>query len=535
MTQEKGVEAKILEAGRFLYWMTITSKTKNWLSQQLESSMNMHFAVENLSAVWNFYDGERHVYSWLLRFGNKEKFEAFQNGFARLMWETLNEEKFEKVKPVEQNYINEAYEDDVEMSDADDDDRESYLCDDEDEKEVAALADLSVKEDEDDEEEDDKGNKGDDLAVMPSEVGDKGVNSQLSVGYKFDRSFVVRGNRIGVFKHTDDDQLEFATTINNVKTPSGKLFNPRKVLLHNQDSSMVMMDPGNNHALYRMDLEYGKVVDEWKIHEDVAVDNVVPDSKYAQMTAQQTLIGHGHNSIYRIDPRLDGQKLVDTQFKQYTTKNDFSSAATDASGRLAVASNKGDIRLFDSIGKNAKTALPALGDPIIGVDVTADGRYVIATCKTYLLLIDTLIGDGRYKGALGFDRAFPADSKPIPRRLQLKPHHVAYMDEEVSFTPARFDTPSDGGETSIVSATGSYIVSWPMEKVKHGRTDVYTLRKLADTVVEDNFAFGSSNNIIVAMPQDLQMHRKANLRKPTRTSLLEQPTRSRSSIIDQRY
>lgn len=43
-------------------------------------------------------------------------------------------------------------------------------------------------------------------------------------------------------------------------------------------------------------------------------------------------------------------------------------------------------------------ALPALGDPIIGVDVTADGRFVIATCKTYLLLIDTLIGDGRYKG-----------------------------------------------------------------------------------------------------------------------------------------
>lgn len=306
-------------------------------------------------------------------------------------------------------------------------------------------------------------------------------------------------------------------------------------MLHDQDSAMVMMDPTNNHALYKMDLEYGKVVDEWKVHEDVAVQNVVPDNKYAQMTTEQTLIGHSHNGIYRIDPRLAGQKLVDSQFKQYATKNDFSAATTDGQGRLAVASNKGDIRLFDQIGKNAKTALPALGDPIIGVDVTADGRYVIATCKTYLLLIDTLIGDGRYKGALGFDRAFPADSKPIPRRLHLKPHHVAYMDEEVSFTPARFDTPSGTGETSIVSATGSFIVSWPMEKIKKGRTDVYTLRKLADTVVEDNFAFGSSNNIIVAMPQDLQMHRKQQLRKPTRTSLMETPRHSRSSIVDERY
>lgn len=232
-----------------------------------------------------------------------------------------------------------------------------------------------------------------------------------------------------------------------------------------------------------MDLEYGKIVEEWNVHPDVPVENFLPSNKYAQMTSEQTLIGTSHNSIYRIDPRVNGNKLVDEQFKQYVSKNKFSSAATDSKGRLAVASEKGDIRLFDTIGKNAKTgeyqtfkekrclprpktkrevllfpsgfllilmsllrstllflylsALPALGDPILGVDVTSDGRYIIATCKTYLLLIDTLIGDGRYKGNLGFDRSFPADSKPIPRRLQLKPHHVAYMEQPVSFTPAR--------------------------------------------------------------------------------------------------
>jgi hypothetical protein len=153
--------------------------------------------------------------------------------------------------------------------------------------------------------------------------------------------------------------------------------------------------------------------------------------------------------LFRIDPRVNGNKLVESQFKQYTSKNDFSAATTTESGRVAVASNKGDIRLFDQIGKNAKvswtrpelttqTALPALGDPIVGVDVSADGRWLVATCKTYILLIDTLIGDGRYKGSLGFDRSFPAESKPLPRRLQLKPEHIAYMTEPVSFTPARY-------------------------------------------------------------------------------------------------
>ncbi|CAO1634819.1 unnamed protein product [Sympodiomycopsis kandeliae] len=553
MSQEKGVSAQVAEAGRFTYWLSVSSPTRRWLSQRVEASMNINFASDSLSAVWNYFDNERRCYSWLLRFRSKEEYEAYQHGFAKLMWETLNEEKWEKAKTDDQQYLQDAYDDDVEMTNADEEsDSEAeaerqvdrYVRDDDDEREVGDSLQATQEEEEEleemlqEEEEDDAKNQGDAPAGMPSGPNEREQNSQLAVGYKFDRSFVVRGNRIGVFKHTEDDQLEFATTINNIQTPKGRDFNPRKVMLHEQDSTMVMMDPSNQHSLFKMDLEYGKIVDEWQVHENVSVDNVVPNSKYAQTTAEQTMIGHSHNGIFRIDPRLSGTKMVDSQFKQYATKNDFSGAATDERGRLAIASSKGDIRLFDQIGKNAKTALPALGDPIVGVDVTADGRYVVATCKTYLLLIDTLIGDGRYKGELGFDRSFPKESKPIPRRLQLKPHHVAYMDEEISFTPARFDTPTSGtssGETSIVTGTGSYIVSWPLERVKKGRTDGYILRKLGDKVVEDNFTFGSSNNIIVAMPQDLQLHRKTQLQKPSRQSLLATPRQSRSSIVDQRY
>jgi hypothetical protein len=46
------------------------------------------------------------------------------------------------------------------------------------------------------------------------------------------------------------------------------------------------------------------------------------------------------------------------------------------SGKLAVASEKGDIRLYDTVGKIAKTALTPLGDPIIGIDVSANGRWL---------------------------------------------------------------------------------------------------------------------------------------------------------------
>jgi hypothetical protein len=79
-----------------------------------------------------------------------------------------------------------------------------------------------------------------------------------------------------------------------------------------------------------------------------------------------------HNGLFRIDPRLAGNKLVESQFKQYASKNDFSAAATTESGKLAVASNKGDIRLFDQIGKNAKVG------PEVDVSTSTDDPDRIA-------------------------------------------------------------------------------------------------------------------------------------------------------------
>ncbi|SNX82709.1 probable VID27 - involved in Vacuole import and degradation [Melanopsichium pennsylvanicum] len=517
LVQERKVDVKVVEAGRFLFWLSIHGADKVWLAQKVEADMNMNFSAEQASAVWNYFTDDRQCFSWLLRFDGKEAYDHFHKGFSRVIYETQNEEPWAKAKSDDRAYAETAYEqgepmDVDEISESEGGDQSVRTAreeeEDDDEEEVAAALQT--------------GRATSEEAGWPEESshlsGAQDVNSLLAVGYKFDRSFVARGDKIGVFRHTDDNKLEFDTTINNVGTPSGKGFKPLKMMLHNQDAQMVLMDPSNKNAIFNMDLEYGKIVDEWKVHDDVQVNNVVPNSKYAQMTADKTMIGHSHNGIYRIDPRLAGNKLVDSQFKQYASKNDFSVAATDEKGRLAVASNKGDIRLFDSIGKNAKTALPALGDPILGIDVSQDGRYIIATCKTYLLLIDTLIGSGRYQGQLGFDRSFPADAKPQPKRLTLKPSHVAYMGSAISFTPARFNTGSDQ-ETSIVTSTGAYVVSWSFREVKKGNLGSYLLKRYGGEIIQDEHTYGSDQAIVVAFEHDVQMAKRSQLLKPTRKSL----------------
>lgn len=304
---------------------------------------------------------------------------------------------------------------------------------------------------------------------------------------------------------------------------------------------MILQDPNNANNLYRMDLEYGKVVDEWNVHDDIPVKVFAPEKKFSQMTGEKTFLGLSHNALYRIDPRLSGNKLVDSQLKQYVSKNEFSAAATTEDGYIAVASNKGDIRLFDRLGINAKTHLPALGEGIYGLDVSKDGRWILATCKTYLLLIDALQHEGKNEGQLGFKKAFAKDSKPRPRRLTLNPQHVAQMQIEakqpLNFTPAKFNTGLNETETAIITSTGPFMVTWNLRRVIAGKQDPYQIKRYTEEVKADNFRFGSDKNVIVALPNEVNMVKKQSFRKPTRESISTpvRQLRSRHSIVNSPY
>ena len=263
------------------------------------------------------------------------------------------------------------------------------------------------------------------------------------------------------------------------------------------------------------------------------------------MTDEQTFIGLSNNALYRVDPRQSGSKLVDSELKQYATKNGFTAAATTEKGYIAVASSKGDVRMFDRLGINAKTHIPALGDPIIGLDTSADGRWVLATTKTYLLLIDALQKDGKNEGKLGFEKAFAKDAKPQPRRLGLTPSHVAQFQHEtktpLSFTSARFNTGPDSDETTIITATGPFIITWSLKKVLAGRKDPYSIKRYSEEVKADNFRFGSDKNIVVALPNEVGMVAKRALQRPTRESIMATPQKRhggylrKSDIVDSPY
>ncbi|KAF8591590.1 VID27-domain-containing protein [Ramaria rubella] len=512
---EDDVEASIIANGNRDYWIQAKGQHA-FASHQIAPELNPRFATAVYSMAWNQVTPRGLQQSYCIRFSDCQAFERFKEAFAQCQYEMLHGVSWEKVKPDERLYALQSYGEDVEMADG-------TTQDEEDEDEVES--ELDPEEEEEEEE-----------LFRPEEdpqakaFRDGGVNKQLVVSNE--RSYVENHGRIGVFKNSNDmGELQYIATINKLVAPKGKAFTPKKMMLHNQDASMILQNPDAPNSLFNLDIETGKVVEEWKVHDDVPVDHIAPNTKFSQAQPDRTLVGASHNALFRVDPRLSGNKMVDSQYKQYATKNKFSSVATTANGQLAVASEKGDIRLFDVIGKNAKTALPALGDPILGVDVTANGRYIIATTKTYLLLIDTLIGEGRYKGQLGFDRSFPANANPMPKRLQLKPEHVTYMGGKVSFTPARFNSTEGQEENLIVTGNGQFVIAWDFNKVKRGKLDKYDIQWYPKRVVQDDFKFGADKDIIVALEDNILSTNKKQLKPATRKSLAT-PTASKSDIVN---
>lgn len=139
--------------------------------------------------------------------------ERFQEGIMRALWEQLNQQKWLKATEGDRDYVVEAF-NDLTMEDV------AEEVEDEAEQEGEESGDDLHSEHYDTDEEEDDVSRG---------LSDGNQNSQLAVGYKHDRSFVVRGSKIGIFKHTPRNGLEFSTSINKVATPKGKLFEPKRV------------------------------------------------------------------------------------------------------------------------------------------------------------------------------------------------------------------------------------------------------------------------------------------------------------------
>lgn len=342
-------------------------------------------------------------------------------------------------------------------------------------------------------------------------------NSFLETGMASDNSFIFRGSEIGIFRHGKDEELKYAGKIQNVQTKDGQTFTPSKGQLHQSDKKMLLLHPTDKSKVICYDIEYGKVVEEWEGHEDFKFRDISKIDKYAQLTDQNMITGVNRNMIFSIDPRVSSKNKI-AEEKTFKTNLRMSCLEVNQKGQLVVGSTNGEIRLFSNCRTRCKTLLPGLGDPIKGIDTTADGNWLLATCENYLILVPTSLGSGK----TGFDVTMRKKEKPIPVKLHLSPEDICdHKIPKISFTKAHFNTGESKTEKFIVTSTGPFVITWNFATIKkYGKFAKYnyTIRSCGSDVVADKFRYNTSN-VVVTLENNVLMQ-KLKKRKERRANML---------------
>lgn len=514
------VDITVLDLGHWEYFLGLKNDSIE-IGSQITDELNSRFESSVNSFIFNYFTQE--AFTFLLRFPDFEALDEFKQGFMKAYHEHSNQSKWEKQDQGERDYVMGAFDEPV---------KDEQMLDYEDISESESGSDDDQEEEGDDNEEEGFVNKSSGLHKQNFSDSDddddehkpsfKSQNKNLTISFKNDRSYVTNGNKIGVFQTTRDDELKYSTTIEGLKV-KGEDFTPGKMMLHTADRSLIMQGSDDSSKLYRMDLTKGQIVDEWQVRDDLSVVEFGPNSKFNQMTEEQTFLGISDRGIFKVDPRLSGDKIVESEHKSYVTKNGFSSFSTTENGYIAIASTKGDIRLYDKLGLRAKSLLPAIGDKIKHVEISSNGHWLLATCSTYLMLIDLSIKDGAKAGKLGFEASFGKDKLPKTRMLKISPEHFAYMKatskKPLDFSKAYFNSGVDAKEQTIVSSSGPYAITWSLKKILRGDAEPYLIKRYSSNVVADNFKFGTDQNVIIALEDDVGMVNKRAFRKADRNSL----------------
>ncbi|KAG1056173.1 hypothetical protein G6F43_001917 [Rhizopus delemar] len=461
---------KISESESFTYHMEVYSTEIPSIYQTVDVNMNPIFKHDELEFYWNYYENKR-AYSFKVTLNDREVYEGFKELLTKSIFEVASKSLFSRYRRQNQDYIINTLANNA----------ASFMDSDSEEEDDEGEGDKKVNEDNSA-----QNNEAKDLFY--SDGSQK--NSILSTGHKSNLSFVIRGNKVGIYSLYGSG-INFTRSIQDIQTINGKnpLY-PTNAILHDQESSYLLYDVNmKNNIVYKMDLGRGEVVEEWKVNDENLLINICPNPQTLDtLNNDQTIVGITSNSLFRIDPRQKRiNKINDLDYKKYSSMPEFSTVASSRSKYVAVGSKKGVIRIFSELNKVAAITLPPIGEPILGLDVTLDGRYLIATCSNFLILVHTLLNDQAIT-------------------LRIKPEHVTLMNEAVSFKRAYFDIHN---RNDIVCITGSFVVIWNFKNVCQGDFTCYKMQRLEAPIVSSTS--DSKDDLIIAFEDQVSRITKTRL------------------------
>ena len=322
-------------------------------------------------------------------------------------------------------------------------------------------------------------------------------NKLMTQAFKFDKAFLIKDNNSIDVLNLEEGNNNINKTTSFIPFKNNTNVQISEAKMFSGDNHILFKDKINEDTLWEYDLNKESIVQEWKCGDNGAkLIDFTHSKKLGQLSPYCDIYGINKNKIFSMDGRVNRpNKIVEDKIYGPGASKDFTCIGTPEFEAFATGSKDGNIRLYNDISKNAKTLIPCYGDPIISIDITKNGDYLLVTCEKYLMLINTRGEHNENAFTVSLRRA---RRKPIT--LKMSPEDVVNRQlGEDNYTPAKFDINKSTNETIITSSLGPYIIVWNFEQVKKGIVNSYQLKNVNEYVIGNTTKF-NKNKLIVTMP-----------------------------------
>eukprot|EP00798_Chlamydomonas_sp_ICE-L_P024533 gene24531-10138_t len=305
---------------------------------------------------------------------------------------------------------------------------------------------------------------------------------------ELENNYLMRGNKFEVLRNVmgggvEDKGVSFTLTTPQDKGGMRGSCTPSRALLAQGERHMHLLTPDNRNQLLQADIETGKIISTWTFNKDgvdIPMNDINHDTKSGAAEERSTFLGLDNNRLCRWDLRdargvVQESPLVNYEpgGKDYSRGTNFTCMATSGDGYVAVGSKDGKVRLYSnkSLSK-AQTAIPGLGAPITAIDVTYDGKWVVATTDHYLMVVKTTFTSDKGDTFNSFTSCTGSRGARLPSLLRLKPlacyspTHMCTCGKAFQKGKFTWITEAGNSERWIATSCGSHSVVWNFAKLK---------------------------------------------------------------------
>jgi hypothetical protein len=298
-------------------------------------------------------------------------------------------------------------------------------------------------------------------------------------------------NRIRIFQSDENDLSQIKSLI-PISNTLGNEINIKQMNFFKEETNILILDYNNPNIITQYDLNKNKIINEWEINHKNKINTICLYKKFDQKIDSNLIYGITSNSMFLFDCN-EGNII---QEKKYEMNYHMNCISTGINNELAIATEKGEIRLYNKIGK-ALNLYSLNGNKIKNIDISNNGNFIVCTCDFQLIVFNVI---GKNNLNCFYKRVSYENRNPVIH-LKLKDSDIKkYNLNGIKYNNGKFNINNEN-ENDIICSIGKLVVIWSFN---YGKYDKYQIFKMNENIISSEYKYGK-NQIVITMPKNISI------------------------------